>query len=301
MFKMKKNIMEDVANVANLALVWISWLTWMLWSPHHMPLVSACIVTLIFNLIFLQALSGVVHEAAHRNFIQNNKSLNEFFGNWFAAYIFLYGLSSYRSGHFAHHRTKVFMIPEDGETAPNMATKVDFTGFLKDLCGITAVKMFLFRTQKNVGFSSENTEKTDSSWARLIIYFLVLWSIVGYWGSALMPVMFVITMVTIYPFSTRIRLWGTHADIIKSGGLYESIVARNIKSPLFERIFFGNRMMMYHYEHHLTPQLTFRECEKKAHERITNDINVSAPSYLFCFRTLLKVNRQPKADPINEH
>lgn len=288
---MMRRTKENILNVTNLVFVWAIWLGWMLWSPHHIPLFIAGLLSLVINLLFLQFLAGVIHEAAHRNFIQGNKSLNEFIGNWFAAYIFLYGLGSYRAGHFEHHRTKMFFIPEDGETAPNMAMKIDFSGFLRDLFGITALKMFLFRTKKNAGFVTETPTKSDSSWPKLIGYFLILWAIVCYFGSPLMFITFIITMVSIYPFSNRIRLWGTHADIIEKNGLFQSPVARNLKSPLWERIFFGNKMLMYHYEHHQMPTLTFRECEEQAYNRMTNDLNITAPSYLFCVKQLIKTNR----------
>lgn len=281
---------ENIANIINLILAWTTWLSWMILSPHFLPLAWVCILSLLINLIFLQTLSGVVHESAHRNFIQGHKQANDFIGNWFAANMFLYGLSSYRSGHLAHHRTKIFLIPEDGETAPNMAKKVDFSGFFHDIFGMTAIKMFLFRTGENKGFDA-SASKSDSSWPKLIIYFLTLWSTVSIFGSPLMPILYIITMTTIYPLSNRIRLWGTHADIVNKNGLYQSKVARNVKSPIWERIFFGNRMMMYHYEHHSAPQLTFRECEKQAYQRVTDDLNISAPSYFFCVKQLFKTNR----------
>lgn len=290
---------ENLRNVFGLTIAWIGFLCWFTIGPHlpyHGVLLA---LTPLVSLAFQQYLSGVIHEGAHALFIQRNRKLNELVVNWAAAYVFLYGLDAYRFEHFRHHRNTVFCVIEDRETFQYAAKRGELgKGFSIDLLGLTALGTFLIRTGQPAEYPDSLDERAPppSRWSVIVPHFFVLWTTLAWLGSPLFVLGFFFSLGTLYMASNRIRVWGTHGDLYKKDGLQSSEVARNLLSPVWERIFIGNRMMMYHHEHHLAPYLTFRQCESAALSRYREsqalpqrplDYNVQVPSYFFFIKHFL--------------
>jgi fatty acid desaturase len=304
---MNKATRENRLNVIGLALAWTGFICWFILASHLPRQTLVLLLTAVVSLAMQQYIAGVYHEAAHGNFIQGNKRLNEFLANWFGAYTFLISVNAYRLIHFKHHNNKIFLVREDEETRAVEASRPDLLkGLIRDLTAISALELFLLKT-------SAEKKKTLMDRLPILFHFMALWGLLSFFGSPWFTAVFFLTLGTIYPLSARIRAWGTHGDLYAAEGMRASPVARNLMSPVFERAFIGNRMMMYHYEHHLEPHLTFRECERKAIERFRRSMgpiqspdatedglpvyNVHAPSYFFFVREFLRGGYSSSASP----
>src|ERR1700745_1660555 len=103
---MRKQTRDNLFNLGELATVWVLFWIWCWFTGSRLLSVSqlaAGLGSALASLLFLQYLAGVIHEAAHGNFIQEHFSANDHVANWFAAYVFGYSVSSFRTQHFEHH------------------------------------------------------------------------------------------------------------------------------------------------------------------------------------------------------
>ncbi len=284
---------DNFLNLAELAMVWLLFIAWFIGVPRLSHQAIWLALTAVFSLALQQYFSGVQHEAAHGCFLLGNRRWNDRIANWFASYLFSYPVSAYRTEHFRHHENTLWFVPDDKETAPRAGPRSTFLrGIMKDLFFVSAAEMFVIRNSIGGGKSFLHLLKDRLP---VLIHFGALWGCLVYFGSPLYMFVYFLTFFTLYLLSNRIRGWGTHGDLYKEEGIMESTVARNVMSPWYERVFVGNRMMMYHFEHHQMPELSFRQCERKAKARTsfgTKKYNIQAPSYLFfvrhfCARTFI--------------
>lgn len=250
--------------------------------------IKAQVPLYIFICLWLQQqLSGFIHESSHHNLIKFSHRWNDRICNLLACRFFLYDVRGFRVEHFRHHQNRVFLNAQDQETAPTICKDKKFFWkcFLGDFLGVTALRLGRVRgtspdkifTKKNIFIAFQN-----------IVFYLVL----SYFASPLAVIIYIVTLLLLYPATNRIRVWATHGDSSGSTPFENSKVSRNIHSPIWERIFLGNKMHMYHYEHHLNPSLSFRECEKIAKERIQGlskitTTQIYGPSYVKIIRDLL--------------
>lgn len=289
----KKFLREDSRNIFVLAIVWCLFVNWFVILPNTPYALAGLLITPLVSIMFQQYFSGVIHESAHRVFYRGSKKWNDRLGNWFASYVFLYSIDSYRQQHFQHHGNSVYFVANDLETYPMASGKSRLlSGFLEDIFLITLVRMFFVRSVTTQKKYAQRKQKSIVSLAKIGVYNLLLWGFLGWYGSLAYSITYFVSYFTLYLACNRIRGWGTHADLLQSEGVLASTVSRNVFSPIWERIFFGNRMNMYHFDHHLNPSLSFRECERRALKRLSEPggeaVNISAPSYLFCALKLLR-------------
>jgi fatty acid desaturase len=281
---------DNFKNILGLIWGWVAFLCWFLILPSTHFKTIGLYITPFVALIFQQFIAGVIHETAHGVYIKNSKFWNDFCGNWLASYLFLYDLDSYRVQHFKHHKNTLFFVPEDLETYSVASDeKTLIRKFLNDFFFVSAWKTFTVRTPLRTG-----AHKSKS--LNIGLFSFLLWGVLVIFGSIWYVLIYFITFFTLYLASTRIRAWATHGDLIKQDGTLNSRVARNVLSPIWERVFFGNRLHMYHYEHHQDMGLSFRDCERRAVLRFAESghdekFEISAPTYLFCARKLL-LNRR---------
>lgn len=98
-------------------------------------------------------------------------------------------------------------------------------------------------------------------------------------------------MITIYPLLSRIRLYGQHIEIKNPicANLNNSSVSRNIKGTLLDRLLISSRLMQYHGERHLKPNLPFRAIEKIAQSHTSNDLNKEASYHFIILKALWNI------------
>jgi fatty acid desaturase len=204
----------------------------------------------------------VMHEAAHRTLFKNRK-LNDWAGNWLAAYPIWADLVPYRAYHLAHHaKTGTAEDPDLGLAAPFPITKSSFKRKVwRDLSGQTGWKqakaVFLRDVgwtkkpnQRNFGFN--RGEQPDVGWHKLIpvaITNLVLLGILTLSGYPVLYLLWLASWLTTYRLVSRIR------SIAEHGMVPDNLdPLRNTRTTLagwWERLLLAPNRVNFHLEHHL--------------------------------------------------
>lgn len=226
------------------------------------PLWLAVLVFLPVCVVHQKYLSEWIHEAAHFNFVADRR-WNDILINGLAGVFFGNSIAKHREGHMLHHRHKSFFHQADPDTCMmGVSTRSELIGeVLRDLCGYNAIRLFFF-APKIAGTKKEKFTVPvfllGVAVFHLTVFFL-LWSI----GAALPYLLYYVSLLTLYPLLNRIRLYGQHAMLEPSGlaRLSESSASRTIDAGFMDRLLFTSRVMMFHYEHHMYPQLPYRALE----------------------------------------
>ena len=144
------------------------------WAPN--PL------TIVFALFLIAArqlgMAIVMHEAAHRTLFRNRR-LNDWVGNWLAAYPVWAEVGPYRAYHLVHHsRTGTDQDPDLGLAAPFPITRASFRRKVwRDLSGQTGWKQAKAVFRRDVGWSRGRNQRSlgmneghqpDVGWHKLI-------------------------------------------------------------------------------------------------------------------------------------
>lgn len=228
------------------------------------------VLTVVVALFLIGArqlgLAIVMHEAAHRTLFRSRR-LNDWAGNWLAAYWVFLGVELYRPYHLQHHahtgsEKDPDLILRKGfpTTRASMARKV-----LRDLTGVVGVKRLigtsrlLFATLTNratgdvdaVTFMGTQLSRRDAARALLgfvltqSVLFALLWLLGHPWLFALWAGAWLTTQSLV----TRIRSIGEHAMTELSDDPFRN--TRTIRTRWWERLFLAPNGVAYHLEHHL--------------------------------------------------
>jgi len=204
----------------------------------------------------------VMHEAAHHTLFKN-RALNDWAGNWLAAYPVWSDIAPYRRYHLQHHaKTGTVDDPDLGLVTPFPITKQSFGRKLwRDLSGQTGWKQVKAvwkrdmgtagkRTQRNAGLRS--FEAPMEGWRVVAPVFLtnaILLGILAAFGHPALYLLWVIAFLTTYRLVTRIRSIAEHAMTEDA-----TDPLRNTRTTLaswWERLLIAPNRVNFHLEHHL--------------------------------------------------
>ena len=252
-----------------------------------------------FLIFFIAGRQGaflqLIHEASH-NLISKNIKVNNFFGGWLTSYLIGINYKGYTSGHLEHH--KYTGTPNEPTSDSEKYIIVDFKDpkiyllFLKDLMGITALKIFF-----DYGNDKLNKKDKDSKilkllviksqvfirlgLVQLIILYLFNFNIINYFMFWVYPAM------GPHMFLMRVRGIAEHGlgkklgkKILNSNeGRYYTrsfLTDRNSYKisllSIFEKLLIGSFNVNFHHEHHLNSKIPYYNL-KKFHDQIYSQIN----------------------------
>tara|TARA_B100000029_G_scaffold515820_1_gene624859 strand:- start:10185 stop:11114 length:930 start_codon:yes stop_codon:yes gene_type:complete len=213
-------------------------------------------------------LAILMHEAAHKTLFKNSK-INDVIGSWFCSLPVIYDLKAYRSYHLTHHKnTQSSNDPDLHLSSKFPVTLLSMTRkILRDLTGITGLKLRFFQFRSMFRDSQKNAANTAIrffqsiykyliSQAIIFVVFLFLFNIQAYLIYWLIP------LITWMQVVTRIRNISEHAMV--SDNINPLLHARRTDVNLFERIFFAPYYVNYHLEHHLLVSVPFFRLKKLA-------------------------------------
>lgn len=204
----------------------------------------------------------VMHEAAHRTLFRNRK-LNDWVGNWLAAYPVWAEVAPYRRYHLAHHaKTGTQEDPDLGLAAPFPITRSSFKRKVwRDLSGQTGWKQAKLVFERDVGwlhkpnqrsFGMNAGEQPDVGWHKLLPVAttnLTLLAILTLAGHPALYLLWVAAWLTTYRLVTRIR------SIAEHGMVPDNLdPLRNTRTTLaswWERLLLAPNRVNFHLEHHL--------------------------------------------------
>ena len=250
-----------------LASAWMVASNWLLvlaamalvaWAPNPLTVVVALFVIGARQL----GMAIVMHEAAHRTLFRHRR-LNDWVGNWLAAYPVWAEVAPYRAYHLVHHsRTGTDQDPDLGLAAPFPISRASLRRKIwRDLSGQTGWKQAKAVFRRDVGWARGRTqralgmnegEQPDVGWHKLLpvaITNAVLLALLTFAGHPALYLLWVAAWLTTYRLVTRIR------SIAEHGMVPDRLdPLRNTRTTLanwLERLLVAPNRVNYHLEHHL--------------------------------------------------
>jgi fatty acid desaturase len=252
---------DDLHGFASIALNWalvFGAMALVAWAPNP--------VTIIFALFVIGArqlgFAILMHEAAHRSLF-GTRWLNDWAGNWLAAYPVWAEVAPYRRYHLVHHaKTGSAGDPDLGLITPFPITRASFARkVFRDLSGQTGGKqakaVFLRdigwgagRSQRDLGMN--RGEQPDIGWRKLapvVLTNAVLLGILTLAGHPALYLLWVASWLTTYRLVTRIRSIAEHALTPDANDALNN--TRTTIARWWERLLIAPNRVNYHLEHHL--------------------------------------------------
>jgi fatty acid desaturase len=274
--------------------VWAIFFTWVsialaIWITILFPHYWLYPFTLIFIGTRQHALGILFHEAAHfRLFSQ--RWLNDFCGDFFAAFPLGLSVPSYRTTHLRHHahnateldpdllsarhdsrlkwpqpkKQGIFLLVRDFfGTNPELVSGVMVIwGITPRLFKITPLQLSKITkspvalTESLIGRSSEEMKIPLGEWARFLGFYGLVIAALSFTHTWHLYLFFwLIPQFTMLAFIFRVRGAAEHQGLPNEHALNET---RTIKNPSrIEKIIFAPLNIHYHLEHHLFPSVPF--------------------------------------------
>jgi fatty acid desaturase len=286
-----------------LASVWMIASNWLLvcaamalvgWAPNPLTIVVALFVIGARQL----GMAIVMHEAAHRTLFRNRR-LNDWAGNWLAAYPVWAEVAPYRAYHLLHHsRTGTDQDPDLGLAAPFPITRASFRRKVwRDLTGQTGWKQARAVFLRDIGRGRPRNQRAlgmnegaqpDVGWHKLVPVAVTngtLLAILALAGHAALYLLWVVAWLTTYRLVTRIR------SIAEHGMVPDRLdPLRNTRTTLarwWERLLVAPNRVNFHLEHHLlmtVPHHNLPRLHRLLRARQAIDERCVTPGYLEVLR-----------------
>jgi fatty acid desaturase len=204
----------------------------------------------------------IMHEAAHRTLFEN-RTLNDWVGQWLAAYPVWADVVPYRRYHLTHHaKTGTPEDPDLGLAAPFPITPSSFKRKVwRDLSGQTGWKQAKLVFMRDVGwlhkpnqrsFGMNAGEQPNVGWHKLLpvaVSNLVLLAILALAGHPALYLLWVASWLTTYRLVTRIRSIAEHGMV--PDNLDPLRNTRTTIASWWERLLLAPCRVNFHLEHHL--------------------------------------------------
>jgi fatty acid desaturase len=277
---------SDVAGLRVLAGIWIpialSFAVLALY-PHPLLILAALFVLGGRQL----ALAVAMHEAAHKSLFAT-RTLNEWCGQWLAAYPAFQDMLRYRRHHLSHHRyTRTEQDPDLRLASGFPVGRASFLRkVLRDLSGITGAKvmlgsflmlggMMVYDVSGNVRMIDQSgrtrLERLRTAWQGLrgllltqVTLFGVLWAC----GAPWLYLVWLGAWFTAFQLFLRIRSISEHALTPDPFDALNN--ARTTRARWWERPFYAPLNVNYHLEHHMlvaAPQYKLPRMHRMLRER----------------------------------
>ena len=242
---------------------WRGWLTIVLnWAmiAGAMAMVAAWpnVLTVILALFLIGTrqlgMAIVMHEAAHRSLFRNPK-LNDWAGNWLAAYFVWLDVAPYRAYHLQHHsRNWTEEDPDIALALPFPITRASLRRKIwRDLSGQTGWKRAKATYRRDVGSSRGKVRrKSGAGWTALrgvVITNGFLLAVLALLGYPILYLLWVGSWLTTYSLVMRIRSIAEHAMIADPANPLQN--TRTTLAKWWERVLLAPNRVNFHLEHHL--------------------------------------------------
>jgi len=219
------------------------------WAPNPLTIVLA-----VFVIGARQLGCGILmHEAAHRSLFRS-RALNDWAGNWLAAYPVWLDVEPYRSYHLQHHKhTWTELDPDLGLAMPFPITPRSLgRKAWRDLSGRTGWKRAVATFKRDLGRSRGKVRRDKSGWYALrgvVTTNLVIVALLALAGHVELYLLWVVAWFTTYSLVMRIRSIAEHAMIDDPNSVLGN--TRTTLASWWERLLLAPNRVNFHLEHHL--------------------------------------------------
>ena len=228
----------------------------------HAPNVLTVVLALLIIGTRQLGLAVVMHESAHRTLFRSRK-LNDFVGNWLAAYPLYLSADMYRAHHLEHHsKTWSEGDPDLALATPFPVTKASMMRKVaRDLSGITGLKQLVGTSYLIIQVCRGKTVDAGTLPLRLrrgpalrmvagtlvtnLLLFGMLWAI----GHPMLYLLWLGAWLTTNKLVARIRSIAEHAVVPDPSDPIGQ--TRTVRAGWLERLFIAPNRVQYHLEHHL--------------------------------------------------
>jgi fatty acid desaturase len=200
-------------------------------------------------------MSILMHEASHRTLFRNRR-LNDFAGNWLAAYPVWSDLAPYRPYHLRHHARNWTKDDPDLDLAtPFPISRASLRRKIwRDLSGQTGWKRTKALLRRDLGMSAGKTKRRQDESANealrgVVVSNLVLLALCTAFGHPALYLLWIGAWMTTYSLVLRIRAIAEHAMPKDAADPFHN--ARTTLASWWERLFLAPNYVNYHLEHHL--------------------------------------------------
>ena len=200
-------------------------------------------------------LAVIMHDASHRAFLRN-KRVNDFVGNWLAAYPVWSDMNGYRAYHLKHHaHTWTDLDPDKHLATPFPVTPASFRRKVwRDLSGRTGLKFLRFSARRDFGSEGGPLERlrrglSSPRFRDMLVSNAVLLAVLWLVGHPWLYALWVGAYLTTNTLVTRIRAIAEHSMSPDPGD--PLLQTRTTLAGPLERLFLAPNRVNYHLEHHL--------------------------------------------------
>lgn len=239
-----------------------SWMVFSCWAGVAVAMLMVVLwpnpLTVIFAILIIAgrqlSFAILMHDCGHNSLFKTSW-LNKFVGTWLVAAPILSDMQSYSKQHSIHHKdVGTSNDPDLANYAAYPISKMSLMRkFLRDLCGITAFKywMYLFKTRG----PSQHSVVSNKALLRGLCVNLSLLLLFYVLNQTWLYVIWIVSFHTAYFLFLRIRHVGEHAAVpnATSPNMFEN--TRTTLSSWWERLFVCPVYVNYHIEHHLLPSV----------------------------------------------
>jgi fatty acid desaturase len=198
----------------------------------------------------------IMHDASHRSLFSNHK-INDWAGNWLAAYPVWSDIGPYRNYHLKHHaKTWTKEDPDLSLSTPFPITRSSFYRKVwRDLSGQTGWKRAKATFARDLSMSKGKTARTgapQSAWTVLrgvIITNLLLFGVLVAVGHPALYLLWIVSWLTTHSLAMRIRAIAEHSMPTQVDNPFGH--TRTTIASWWERLFIAPTRVNYHLEHHL--------------------------------------------------
>ncbi len=244
-------------------------------------------------------MSILMHEAAHRTLFRN-RTVNDWVGNWLAAYPVWSDTVPYRNYHLKHHAKNWTRDDPDLDLAsPFPITRDSLRRKIwRDLSGQTGWKRMKATLRRDLGMSAGKSRRQEqSAWSALrgvVLSNVALLVLLAAFGHPELYLLWIGAWMTTYSLVMRIRAIAEHAMPGDPADPFRN--ARTTLAAWWERLVLAPNYVNYHLEHHLlmtVPHYKLPRFHRMLRERgLLEDANVMH-GYASVLR--LAASREPAA------
>lgn len=238
--------------VLNWSIIFGSLALVALWP--HWPTLPLVVVLATFLIGGRQlGLAILMHDAAHHALF-SNRALNDWAGNWLAAFPTWTDVGPYREYHLQHHaKNYTAEDPDLGLTLPFPVTRGSLRRkIVRDLTGQTGWKRVRATLNRDLGRSRGRQARTVGGLRNLrgvVLSNAILLTLCLLSGHPAVYLVWVLAWMTTFQLATRVRAIAEHAMAPDTQD-----PLRNTRTTLvnpIERLLFAPNGVNYHLEHHL--------------------------------------------------
>lgn len=193
--------------------------------------------------------AAIMHDAAHRCLFRNRR-LNDWAGNWLAAYPVWSDLHPYRPYHLRHHaKTGGPEDPDLGLVRPFPITRRSlWRKVWRDLSGRTGLKFARAAWMRTFARAGDDPVARRAA-IGVTVTNLALFGILAAAGRPALYLLWVVAWFTTYTLVTRIRSIAEHALTPDQDDPLRN--TRSVLARWWERLLVAPNRLNYHLEHHL--------------------------------------------------